>query len=104
MADKRWKAAERATAKALGTTRNPSNGRRQNDIDAGPWAIEHKSTLRPMAFIRNAMHQAIEGARKRDEGQTPLVVIYSGKGHERERYVVMRFRDFEDWHGRTPKA
>ena len=100
---KRWKNHELETAKALGTTRNPSNGRRQNDIDAGPFAIEHKSTLRPMAFIRNAMHQAIEGAIKHATNQTPIVVIYSGKGHERERYVVMRFEDFEDWHGRTPK-
>ena len=56
-----------------------------------------------MAFIRNAMHQAIEGARKRGEKQTPIVVICSGKGKGNlERWVVMRFADFEEWHGRTP--
>lgn len=96
---KRWKRHELESAKALGTERNPSNGRRQNDIDAGPWAIEHKSTKRPQAFIRKAMKQAVEGAKKRGQGQTPIVVICAGFGHELERYVVFRFADFVEWHG-----
>ena len=100
---KRWKAHELETARALGTERNPSNGRRQNDIDAGPWAIEHKSRLTPWQFLRKAMHQALEGATKRNAGQTPLVVLYDGKGHERRRWVIMRFEDFVDWHGKVPK-
>ena len=49
------------------------------------------------------MAQAVEGARKHDTGQTPIVVLYDGKGHERRRWVFMRFEDFEDWHGKTPK-
>jgi hypothetical protein len=101
LVSKRWKRHELETARRLGTERNPSNGRRQNDIDAGPWAIEHKSTKRPQAFIRKAMHQAVEGAKKRGEGQTPIVIICAGVGHELERYVVMRFGDFEAWHGKA---
>ena len=104
MADKRWKRHERETAARLGTVRNPSNGRRQNDMDHGPWAIEHKSTKRPLAFLRKAMHQAVEGARKRGEGQTPIVIVCAGEGHELQRFVVMQFADFEAWHGRTEKT
>ena len=100
----RWKRLELETARALGTQRNPSNGRRQNDIDAGPFAIEHKSTKRPQAFIRKAMHQAIEGAKKRGQGQTPIVIIAAGVGHELERYVVFRWQDFLAWHGEVSQS
>lgn len=97
----RWKAHELETAKALGTTRNPSNGRRQNDIDAGPWAIEHKSRRTPWRFLRDAMRQAAVGALTHGSQQTPIVVLYDGVGHERRRWVIMQFEDFEQWHGRT---
>jgi hypothetical protein len=41
--DKPWKRQERQVAAMLGTTRNPNNGRPQADIDAGPFAVEHKA-------------------------------------------------------------
>lgn len=98
MADKRWKAHEREAARLLGTTRNASNGQRNNDIDAGRYAIEHKSTKDGLnGLLRGALHQAREGAAKRGRDQLPIVVIsYApGRGHKVERFVLMDFAVFQ---------
>lgn len=98
MSGKRWKVHERAVARALGSERNPSNGKRQADINAGPWAIEHKTRLALPQWFTRMMGQAVAGAK---EGETPIAVIDScaGRGHSTERYVVMRWDDFLEWHG-----
>jgi hypothetical protein len=99
MPDKRWKAHERQAAKIVDPEngeRNPSNGKRNNDIDAlEVFAVEHKSIRGEMRFIRKAMHQAIEGARKKGAGQTPVVFVASGVGKGKlRRWAIM---DLEEW-------
>ena len=97
----RWKRHELAVARQLGTERNPSNGRRQADIDADiPFAIEHKTRKLIPAWLTNAMAQAVAGVVGK---RTPVVVLdyCRGRGHTTERYAIMRWSDFLDWHGRV---
>lgn len=99
MSGKRWKRHERAVAQALGSERNPSNGKRNADIDKRiPFAVEHKTRQAMPQWFTKAVSQAIAGA---TEGRTPLVVIdyCRGRGHTTERFAVMRFADFVEWHG-----
>ena len=100
---KRWKRHELRVAKRLGTTRNPSNGRRCTDIDAGPFAIEYK--IRESAFpawLENALIQARIGALANGLGQTPIVVLTQVDGGARAKprdYVLWSLDDFIAWHG-----
>lgn len=99
MSGKRWKTHERSVAQALGTTRNPNNGKRQADIDAGPFAIEHKTRQAIPAWFAKMMMQAKEGA---SEAQTGIAVIdvCAGRGDKTRRYVVLRWEDWLEWHGK----
>ena len=97
MTDKRWKRAERLVATLLGSHRNPNNGYAQADIDTPMFAAEHKCRKALPGWLRTAMTQAARGA---TAGRTPIVVITAvSQGRKAERYVVMRFQDFVDWHG-----
>ena len=96
MGDKPWKRAERQVAAALGTTRNPNNGRRQADIDAGPFAVEHKTRKTIPAWLTSALRQASASA----DGRTPIVVLtHVRQGVKAKRYVVLDFSDWAAWHG-----
>lgn len=93
MPDRRWKRLERETAARLGARRSPNTGRAAADIDAGPFAIEHKARKALPRWFLDAVAQAQRNAR---EGQTPVVVIAwaPGPGRRVQRYVVLVF---EDW-------
>ncbi len=91
MSDKRWKARERATARLLGTTRLPSNGRAQPDIvTATGWAIEHKSCQRLPAWLLRAVDQAAKNA---PPGTRPAVVLVArpAPGWPLRRLVALDF-------------
>lgn len=99
----RWKQHERDVAALLGGHRNANNGQRQTDIEAGPWAIEHKTRQDLPQWFTRMMEQAVAGAKP---GKTPLAVIdlCAGRGHKTERFVVLRFSDFQDWHGKLSQS
>jgi hypothetical protein len=96
MTDKRWKRQERQVAVMLGTTRNPNNGTHQTDIDAGPFAVEHKTRKSLPTWLTGALRQARHGAQDR----TPIVVLTEVRqGVKAKRYVILDFSDWAAWHG-----
>jgi hypothetical protein len=96
MTDRRWKRQERTVAAVLGSHRNPNNGEHRTDIDAGPFAVEHKARKSLPHWLTGALRQARNGA----DGRTPIVVLTEVRqGVKAQRFVVMDFGDFADWHG-----
>lgn len=106
MSGSSWKVDERKLAARLGVTRNPSNGRRQNDIDAGEWAIEVKKTKSFPALFKRAMIQAREGAKAAGRGQIPIVAMTDapGRGQPKRTIVIMDFDDFANIYDRLTKG
>lgn len=93
-----WKRSEREVATALGVRRNPNTGEHKTDIDAGPFAIEHKKRKRLPRLLIAAMDQAFRAA---EPGKTPVVVLSEVKrGIKAKRFVVMRWQDWLDWYGK----
>jgi len=101
MTDRAWKRQERQVAAALGSRRNPNNGEHRTDIDAGPFAIEHKSRRSLPRWLTGALQQARAGA----DGRTPIVVLTEVRqGVKAKRYVLLDFADWADWHGDAQEA
>lgn len=102
MSSTSWKVDERRLAARLGVTRNPSNGRRQNDIDAGEFAAEVKKTKSFPALFKRAMMQAHAGAAAAGKGQTPVVFMTDapGRGVPRRTIVLLEFEDFAKMYDR----
>ena len=93
----RGKSTERAIANKVGGTRLGLLGK--EDVDAGPFSIEVKDrkTFAGTSF----MEQAVRNCR---EGKTPLVVVHvTGKRHDGD-LVMMRFKDWQDWHGNAGRV
>jgi hypothetical protein len=83
-------------AALLGSRRNPNNGRRQADIDAGPFAVEHKARQSLPKWLSEALRQAREGA----DGRTPIVVLTEVRqGVRARRYVLLALEDWIEWLG-----
>ena len=96
MTDKAWKAQERIVAAALGSKRNPNTGEKRIDIDAGPFAVEHKARRRLPGWLTGALRQARDGA----DGRTPIVVLSEVRqGVKAQRYVLLSLEDWLAWHG-----
>ena len=99
MADRAWKATERAIAARLGGIRVPVSGRQRGDVPdiAHPWLsieVKHRKTL--PAWIHGAMNQARAAARS---DQLPVAIVHeSGRRHASD-LVVIRLGDFYDWFG-----
>lgn len=101
MTDKPWKAQEHAVAAMLGAHRNPNNGEHRTDIDAGPFAIEHKARKSLPAWFTGALQQARGSA----DGRTPVVVLsHVRQGVKAKRYVVLDFSDWVRWYGDPQEA
>jgi len=99
MTDRAWKAQERQVAELLASRRNPNSGEYRTDIDAGPFAVEHKARKTLPAWFTAAVAQAARGA---TEGKTPLVIVSEVRqGRKAQRYVIWRMEDFLAWHGPT---
>lgn len=96
MVDKAWKAQERQVAAMLGSRRNPNNGESRTDIDAGPFAIEHKARKSLPAWLTGALRQATAAA----DGRTPIVILSEVRqGVKARRYVLLALDDWIAWHG-----
>ncbi len=95
MTDKAWKAQERIVAAKMGSRRNPNTGESRIDIDAGPFAVEHKARRRLPGWLTGALRQARDGA----DGRTPIVGLSQVRqGVKAERYVLLSLEDWLDWH------
>jgi hypothetical protein len=93
----RWKRQEREIAKALGGRRNPNTGEWRSDINVPGFAVEVKTRRTLPAWLVAAVAQSVRAA---EEDETPIVVLSAvSQGRKADRYVVMRFQDFEDWYG-----
>ncbi len=71
MPDRAWKVQERHVAAMMGSRRNPNDGQHHTDIDAGPFAVEHKARRQLPKCLTGALRQARDGA----DGRTPIVVL-----------------------------
>lgn len=90
-----WKVEERHIARRLDTVRNPSNGRRQADINAPPFAIECKKWQVLPAWFKDTLAQAQAGCRA-DEIAMIVFSHAPGRGQPIQRFVVLGFDDFAD--------
>ncbi len=70
-------AAERRTARLLGTERCPNSGRASADISAGPFSYEHRARKALPAWLLDAVGRARRNAAP---GQTPVVLGDLGEG------------------------
>jgi hypothetical protein len=96
MPDKPWKVQEREVARMMGSHRNPNTGEHRTDIDAGPFAVEHKARKSLPKWLTGALRQARNGA----NGRTPVVVLSEVRqGVRAKRYVVLSLEDWLAWHG-----
>lgn len=88
-----WKTQERVFAEMLGTTRVPSNGHPQADLELPGWSVEVKKTQTFPKMILLAMAQAVRNVMP---GKRPVVLFAHarGRGYPVERYAVLRFEDF----------
>jgi len=89
----RGKRTEQALAKRLNGKRLGLLG--NEDVSAGPFSVEVKSRA---AFVGMSwMEQSVRNCR---EGKTPLVIVHlTGKRHDGD-LVLMRLKDWQDWHGK----
>ncbi len=96
MPDRAWKRQERQVADLLGSKRNPNTGQHHADIDAGPFAVEHKARKSLPRWLTDALQQARNSA----NGRTPIVVLSEVRqGVKARRYVFMALEDWTAWHG-----
>ena len=93
MSGQSWKVEERRIAAALGTVRNPSNGRVNADISTPRFAIECKKRKALPLWLRKAVLQARAGC---VGTQRPVTVLSlaPGPGVAIRRYVVLEWADF----------
>ena len=99
MADRSWKATERAIAARLGGRRVPITGRQRGDVpdvQHDLFAIEVKHRRRLPTWLRAAVAQALAAQRGR---QVPIVVLHEHGTHHADDLVVLRLGDFQDWNG-----
>lgn len=99
MADKTWKACERAIASLLGGERNPVSGRQRGDKAdiRHEWLspeVKHRDKL--PAWLFDALAQA-EASKRGD--QLPIVILHESGQRYSDSLVVLRLSDFVDHFG-----
>jgi hypothetical protein len=97
MSDKRWKRQERRTSAVLGSQRNANNGEHRTDIDAGPFAVEHKTGKTLTAWLTGALDQASRA----DGGRMPVILSEISQGRQPHAYVLLALDDWLDRHVAT---
>lgn len=99
MSRRGWKTVERKAAKALGGRRIPVTGidRDGADVVAGPFAVQVKSGRRRPGYLRGWLDGICASAAV--NAQTGVVVWQATREPLQESVVLMRFSDFQAWHG-----
>lgn len=96
MADRTWKANERAIAKRLGGQRVGNRGSNTEDVAHRWLSIEVKSRRALPAWLLEAVAQA---RRNSPPSRLPVVVLHQvGQRHAND-LVVLTLGDFEEWFG-----
>ena len=97
--DKSWKAFERAVAKAVGGRRVPVTGidRDGADVDGGPFQYQVKLGRRKPAYLTEWLTGIVSSASRK--GATGIVIWKQPGERIDDSLVVMRLRDWADWHG-----
>ena len=99
MPDKSWKAFERRLAKRVGGKRIPVTGERDGaDVIAPPFCYQAKLRRGQPSYLR-AWLKGIVAAGERS-GTTGVVVWKQPGARDDDAVVVLRLRDWQDWHGR----
>ena len=99
MADKSWKAFERRLAKRVGGRRIPSTGEKEGvDVDAGPFVYQAKLRRGMPSYLKDWL-RGIVAAGERKGGSTGVVVWKAPNARDDDAVVVLRLRDWQDWHG-----
>lgn len=94
MADRTWKATERAIARRLGGRRVGNRGRNTEDVAHSWLSVEVKSRRQLPAWLLGAMAQAEHNS---PAGRLPVVVLHQvGKRHDGD-LVVLRLGDFTEY-------
>ena len=99
MADKSWKAFERRLAKRVGGRRIPSTGERgAADVIAPAFCYQAK--------LRKGVRDWLRGivAAGERSGATGVVVWKQPNARDDDAVVVLRLRDWQDWHGGVENA
>ncbi|MCL4533913.1 MAG: hypothetical protein M1370_01970 [Bacteroidetes bacterium] len=99
MADKPWKATERAVAARLGGHRVPITGRQRGDVPdvAHEWlSIEAKERKALPAWLKDAVRQAVAAS---TPAMLPVVVLHELGARHKDDLVLMALDDFECWFG-----
>jgi hypothetical protein len=106
MPDTTWKAAERAFARDLGTTRIPVTGERDGaDAETPVFVVQvkHRAGEFPLTVAR-WLERVVAKARSRVPEKVGIVVIQRPRHRRLDALVVMTWKDFLDLHGSRPAA
>ena len=99
MPDKAWKSFERRIAKRVGGRRIPSTGEKEGvDVDAGPFVYQAKLRRGMPSYLKDWL-RGIVAAGERKGGSTGVVVWKAPNARDDDAVVVLRLRDWQDWHG-----
>ena len=98
MPDKSWKAYERRLARRMGGKRLACTGEKDGvDVIAGPFVYQAKLRRGMPSYLR-AWLKGIVAAGERS-GTTGVVVWKAPNARDDDAVVVLRLRDWQDWHG-----
>ena len=99
MADRSWKAFERRIAKRVGGRRIPVTGlgRADADVVAGPFVYQAKLRRGVPSYLRDWLRGIVAAGER--TGATGVVVWKQPHTRDDEAVVILRLRDWQDWHG-----
>lgn len=96
MADKTWKATERAIARRLGGQRVGNRGRNTEDVSHDWLSVEVKTRAALPGWLGDAMRQAIVNA---PVGKLPVVVLHQVGSRHDDDLAVLALGEFCEWFG-----
>ena len=96
--DKAWKAFERRLAHRVGGKRIPVTGERGGaDVSAGSFVYQAKLRKGVPEYLRDWLRGIVAAGER--SGSTGVVVWKAPHARDDDAVVVLRLRDWQDWHG-----
>ena len=96
--DQSWKAFERRVAKRVGGRRIPVTGERDGaDVVAAPFVYQTKLRRGVPSYLREWLRGIVAAGERC--GSTGVVVWKQPGALDDDAVVVLRLRDWQDWHG-----
>ena len=98
MPDKSWKAFERRLAGRVGGRRIPVTGERDGaDVSAFPFVYQAKLRRGLPSYLRDWLRGIVAAGER--AGATGVVVWKAPNARDDDAVVVLRLKDWQDWHG-----